>query len=144
MCNGWATAEERFDPVYEIKRVGQGDCVQPGFQLLARLERRWDHPDGLRPPCGFGRCATANEQFRTAAAHAAATGKLDMELMLHGYEALAGLLADPAAEAARRDFDSRVDALRAGGSDDGRFYAGQLSTARDVFTGRVAQSADRP
>ena len=91
-----------------------------------------------------GRCATANEQFHTAAAHAAATGKQDMELMLRGYEALAGLRADPAAEAARRDFDSRVDALRAGGSDDGRFYAGQLSTARDVFTGRAAQSADRP
>jgi hypothetical protein len=91
-----------------------------------------------------GRYAAADEQFGMAARHAAAAGKRDMELMLQGYRALTDLLREPSMASARQEFAARIQALQATGSDDGKFYAGQLATAREVFTARAAQVAPPP
>ncbi len=91
-----------------------------------------------------GRYAAADAQFHTAAGHAAAAGKRDMELMLQGYQALTELLREPSAATARQAFEARIDDLQKTGNDDGKFYAGQLATARDVFTARPASAAAPP
>ena len=60
--------------------------------------------------------------------------------MLHGYQALTELLREPSAATSRQAFEARIDALQKTGNDDGKFYAGQLATARDVFTARAASA----
>jgi hypothetical protein len=86
-----------------------------------------------------GQYAAAAESFSRDARHAAATGKPDLELMARGYQALANELADPS-PAAVQEFESLIEALRETATDDSRFYAEQLTTARRVF-GKPAAAA---
>jgi hypothetical protein len=83
---------------------------------------------------------TATESFVRAADRAAATGKQDFEQMMHAYRALADELAQPSSAAGQK-FETRIEALRQIGTDDGRFYAEQLITARRVFAKRAAAAA---
>lgn len=87
-----------------------------------------------------GRNSAAADCFARAVDLAADTKKQDFELMMRAYRALANELAHPSSAAAQ-EFETRIDALRQTGTDDGRFYAEQLTTARRVFANRAAATA---
>jgi hypothetical protein len=129
-------------------RVGL-DAARLNLRLAVELQRGDEPLANARWLLGAhelaqGRYAAADEQFGAAARHAAAAGKGDMELMLQGYRALADLLGEPSAVTGRQEFEARTSALQKSVSDDGKFYAEQLATARAVFTARTAAAPASP
>jgi len=78
--------------------------------------------------------AKAITAFESAVSYAQKVGSKDAELMNKGYIAMSKILAGADKEKAQADFDNTVKALQDIGTDDSKFFAGQLVSVLKFFS----------
>jgi hypothetical protein len=80
-----------------------------------------------------GKPEVAQRSFAEAAARFRTAGKTSFELMASGYGGIAQMLDGSTKEAGKKKLDLALEGLLQDGSDDAKFFAGQLQTASKVF-----------
>ena len=78
--------------------------------------------------------AKAKKAFESAANYAQKAGGKDAELMNNGYIAMTDILAGTEKEKAQAEFDKTIKALEDIGTDDSKFFAGQLVSVLKFFS----------
>lgn len=119
------------------------DAARLNLRLAQELGRGPDKIGGAHWLLGahhiaLGRTEEAVEHLQLAVEKAREAGTPDAEQMARGYIAIARLSADTRNDAARTELDAAIEGLKKIGTDDAKFFAGQLLSVHEFFTREAA------
>ncbi len=114
------------------------DCARLNLRLAVELDKPADKVSAAHWLLGAQQMANGDTEAAIASFHTAARFSEKAEqpretLLNESYAALAGMLVERTRATSLSQFDATVTAPRNEGSDDAKFYADQLETARKVF-----------